>query len=83
MPSSSLYPVLGLLEKEMGELFMKRHERAKQLVVFVGVAGIGTGEGPHAAARQPQAAASELGPSTPPPAKCSKRTKAEEAAGPT
>ncbi|KAJ9534152.1 hypothetical protein QJQ45_002146 [Haematococcus lacustris] len=33
------------LEKEMGELFMKRHERAKQLVVFVGVAGIGTGEG--------------------------------------
>ncbi|KAJ9518456.1 hypothetical protein QJQ45_018492 [Haematococcus lacustris] len=36
---------------------------------------------PHAAARQP--AASEPGPSTPPPAKRSKRTKAEQAAEPT
>ncbi|GFH30469.1 hypothetical protein HaLaN_29334 [Haematococcus lacustris] len=31
------------LEKDMAELSMKRHKRAKQLVVFFGAAGIGTG----------------------------------------
>ncbi|KAJ9533128.1 hypothetical protein QJQ45_018228 [Haematococcus lacustris] len=34
-----------VLEKEMAELFMKRHQRAQQLVVFFGIAGIGTGGG--------------------------------------
>ncbi|KAJ9532096.1 hypothetical protein QJQ45_003812 [Haematococcus lacustris] len=33
------------LEEEMSELSTKRHGRAKQLVVFFGTAGIGTGEG--------------------------------------
>ncbi|KAJ9508848.1 hypothetical protein QJQ45_028163 [Haematococcus lacustris] len=33
------------LEKDMAELSMKRHKRAKQLVVFFGAAGIGTGGG--------------------------------------
>ncbi|GFH05709.1 uncharacterized protein HaLaN_00212, partial [Haematococcus lacustris] len=33
------------LEKEMEELSMERHGRAKQLVVFFGAAGIGTGGG--------------------------------------
>ncbi|KAJ9524307.1 hypothetical protein QJQ45_008489 [Haematococcus lacustris] len=33
------------LEKEMAELSMKRHNRAKQLVVFFGAATIGTGGG--------------------------------------
>ncbi|KAJ9526449.1 hypothetical protein QJQ45_009922 [Haematococcus lacustris] len=61
------------LKEDMAELSMKRHGRAKQLVVFFGAADIGTG-GPS------QPAASEPGPSTPQPAK---RTKAEPAAEPT
>ncbi|KAJ9531136.1 hypothetical protein QJQ45_000865 [Haematococcus lacustris] len=123
------------LEEDMAEVSMERHERAKQLVVFFGAAGIGTAGGPRGTDRrrgrvvfvdeyrtsrgssavngqqpswsqqpdQPvrglmwcpvvappkppqapcssqeatQAAASEPGPSTPPPAKRSKRTKAE------
>ncbi|KAJ9510116.1 hypothetical protein QJQ45_015597 [Haematococcus lacustris] len=87
-------------EKDMAEVSMERHGRAKQQVVFFGAASIGTGGGwgadavlqacckvpPQApcsqAATQP-AAASEPGPSTPPPAKRSKRTKAEPAADPT
>ncbi|KAJ9514125.1 hypothetical protein QJQ45_002224 [Haematococcus lacustris] len=90
------------LEEDMEEVSMERHGLAKQLVVFFGAAGIGTGGGwgadavlracckvwppasphrPHAAARQP--AASEPGPSTPPPAKRSKHTEAEQAAEPT
>ncbi|GFH23497.1 hypothetical protein HaLaN_21114 [Haematococcus lacustris] len=34
-----------MLEEEITELSMKRHGRAKQLVVFFGAAGIGTGGG--------------------------------------
>ncbi|KAJ9528977.1 hypothetical protein QJQ45_000542 [Haematococcus lacustris] len=71
----------------MAEVSMERHGRAKQLVVFFGAASIGTRGG--APRKPPQApcssqaatpaAASEPGPSTPPPAKRSKRTKAEQA----
>ncbi|KAJ9513812.1 hypothetical protein QJQ45_020891 [Haematococcus lacustris] len=127
------------LEEEMAELSIKRHGRAKQLVVFFGAASIGTrggwgadavlracrkvvcrprgtdqrrgrvvlvdehhtsrvssavnGQQPLAPRKPPQAprssqaetqpAASEPGPSTPLPAKRSKRTKAEPAAEPT
>ncbi|KAJ9532095.1 hypothetical protein QJQ45_003811 [Haematococcus lacustris] len=105
------------LEEEMSQLSMKRHGHAKQLVVFFGAAGIGTGGGwgadavlracckvvceprglmwcpvvapckPPQAPRSSQeatpAAASEPGPSTPPPAKRNKRIKAEPAAKPT
>ncbi|KAJ9505599.1 hypothetical protein QJQ45_029296 [Haematococcus lacustris] len=41
------YPGLGYkrLEEDMAELSMKRHNRAKQLVVFFGAASIGTGGG--------------------------------------
>ncbi|KAJ9523430.1 hypothetical protein QJQ45_005330 [Haematococcus lacustris] len=39
-----------LLEEDMAELSMKRHNRAKQLVVFFGAVGIGTGGGWGAAA---------------------------------
>ncbi|KAJ9505743.1 hypothetical protein QJQ45_029263 [Haematococcus lacustris] len=80
----------------MAEVCMKRHGHAKQLVVFFGAASIGTGGGWGAdavlracckvARRSSQAttpaAASEPGPSTPPPAKRSKRTEAEQAAEP-
>ncbi|KAJ9525539.1 hypothetical protein QJQ45_003095 [Haematococcus lacustris] len=124
---------------EVAELSMKRHGRAKQLVVLFGAAGIGTrggwgadavlracckvvcrprgtdqrrgrvvlvdehrttrvsstvnGKQPLAPGKPPQApcssqaatqpAASKPGSSTPPPAKHSKRTKAEQAAEPT
>ncbi|KAJ9531733.1 hypothetical protein QJQ45_021885 [Haematococcus lacustris] len=136
------------LEKDMAEVSMERHGRAKQLVVFFGAASIGTGGGsavnglqpceeeldheqptrragwkppagqveprllrpawsqqrdqpvrglmwcPVVAPRKPpqaprssqaatQAAASEPGPSTSPPAKRSKRTQADQAAEPT
>ncbi|KAJ9525913.1 hypothetical protein QJQ45_009218 [Haematococcus lacustris] len=81
------------LEEDMAEVSMKRHGRANQLVVFFGAAGIGTGGGWVAPRKPPQApcssqeasqpAASEPGPSTPPPAQRSKRTKAEQAAEPT
>ncbi|KAJ9532308.1 hypothetical protein QJQ45_010404 [Haematococcus lacustris] len=105
------------LEEEMSQLSMKRHGHAKQLVVFFGAAGIGTGGGwgadavlracckvvceprglmwcpvvapckPPQAPRSSQeatpAAASEPGPSTPPPAKRNKRIKAEPTAAPT
>ncbi|KAJ9532303.1 hypothetical protein QJQ45_010406 [Haematococcus lacustris] len=105
------------LEEEMSHLSTKRHGRAKQLVVFFGTAGIGTGGGwgadavlqacckvvcrprglmwcpvvapckPPQAPRSSQeatpAAASEPGPSTPPPAKRNKRIKAEPTAAPT
>ncbi|KAJ9507960.1 hypothetical protein QJQ45_021287, partial [Haematococcus lacustris] len=94
-----------LKQKDMAEVFMERHGRAKQMVVFSGAAGIGTRRGwtlsqrrdqpvrgmmwcPVVAPRKPpqapcssqaatQPAASEPGPSTPPPAERSKRTKAE------
>ncbi|GFH17261.1 hypothetical protein HaLaN_13853 [Haematococcus lacustris] len=33
------------LKEDMAEVSMKRHGRAKQLVVFFGAAGIGTGGG--------------------------------------
>ncbi|GFH25982.1 uncharacterized protein HaLaN_24044 [Haematococcus lacustris] len=36
---------LKKLEKEMAEVSMKRHKRAKQLVLFFGAAGVGTGGG--------------------------------------
>ncbi|GFH30921.1 hypothetical protein HaLaN_29859, partial [Haematococcus lacustris] len=68
------------LKEDMAEVSMERHGRAKQLVVFFGAASIGTGGGSQEAT---QPAASEPGPSTPPPAKRSKRTKAEQAAEPT
>ncbi|KAJ9527234.1 hypothetical protein QJQ45_025492 [Haematococcus lacustris] len=85
------------LEEDMAELSMERHGRAKQMVVFFGAAGIGTGGGwgadavlracckvaPCSSLAATQPAASEPGPSTPPPAKRSKRTKAEQAAEPT
>ncbi|KAJ9527760.1 hypothetical protein QJQ45_000320 [Haematococcus lacustris] len=80
----------------MAEVSMERHGRAKQLVVFFGAAGIGTKGGwgagavlracckvpgnSQAAARP---AASEPGPSSPLPAKRSKRTKVEQPAEPT
>ncbi|KAJ9517087.1 hypothetical protein QJQ45_002598 [Haematococcus lacustris] len=79
----------------MAELSMQRHGHAKQLVVFFGAAGIGPKGGPdvvpgsgHAQAptgpMQPGShTASEPGPSSPWPAKRSKRTKAEQAAEPT
>ncbi|GFH27182.1 hypothetical protein HaLaN_25461 [Haematococcus lacustris] len=84
------------LEEDMEEVSMQRHGRAKQLVVFFEAASIGTrgGWGADAvlsacckAPRSSQAAtppaASEPGPSTPLPAKRTKRTKAEPAAEPT
>ncbi|KAJ9518781.1 hypothetical protein QJQ45_026057 [Haematococcus lacustris] len=108
------------LQEEMAEVAMKRHGRAKQLVVFFGAASMDTKGGwganavlracckvvlepavpglmwslvvaPHKPPQAPcssqaaiQPAASEPGPSTPLPAKRSKRTKAEpEAAEPT
>ncbi|GFH17208.1 hypothetical protein HaLaN_13788 [Haematococcus lacustris] len=37
--------VTGRLEKDMAKLSLKRHNRAKQLVVLFGAAGIGTGGG--------------------------------------
>ncbi|GFH16053.1 hypothetical protein HaLaN_12401 [Haematococcus lacustris] len=37
--------LLGTLEEEMAEVSTERHGRAKQLVVFFGAAGIGTGGG--------------------------------------
>ncbi|KAJ9518295.1 hypothetical protein QJQ45_010247 [Haematococcus lacustris] len=40
-------------------------------------------QAPCSSQEAPQPAASEPGPSTPPPAKCSKRTQAEQAAEPT
>ncbi|KAJ9520460.1 hypothetical protein QJQ45_000200 [Haematococcus lacustris] len=98
-------------KKDMAEVSMKRHGRAKQLVVFFGVASIGTGgrwawsqqrdqpvrgmmwcpvlaprkppQAPRSSQGATPAAASEPGPSTPPPAKRSKRTKAEQVAEPT
>ncbi|KAJ9517735.1 hypothetical protein QJQ45_004039 [Haematococcus lacustris] len=81
---------LKALEKDMAEVSMKRHGRAKQLVVFFGAASIGTQGGPRKPPQSPrssqeatQPAASEPGLSTPLPAKRSKRTKAEQAAEPT
>ncbi|KAJ9513945.1 hypothetical protein QJQ45_021036, partial [Haematococcus lacustris] len=70
------------------EVAMKRHGRAKQLVVSFGAASIGTrGVAPRKPPQAPcssqaatQPAASEPGPSTPSPDKRSKRTKAEQAA---
>ncbi|KAJ9534066.1 hypothetical protein QJQ45_002064 [Haematococcus lacustris] len=84
----ALEQFFNALEEDMVEVSMERHGRAKQLVVFFGAAGIGTGGGgPTQAPRSSQAAAqpaaSKPGPSTPPPAKRSKRTKAEQAAEPT
>ncbi|KAJ9505753.1 hypothetical protein QJQ45_013015 [Haematococcus lacustris] len=84
-----------MLEREMAEWLMKGYERAKQLVVFFATAGIGTGDvgalvrvevlihtiSWSQEATQP--AASEPGPSIPPPAKRSNRIKAEQAAEPT
>ncbi|KAJ9529902.1 hypothetical protein QJQ45_022291 [Haematococcus lacustris] len=40
------------LEEEMAELSMKRHGRAKQLVVFFGAAGIGAAGGPRGKGQQ-------------------------------
>ncbi|KAJ9507437.1 hypothetical protein QJQ45_006420 [Haematococcus lacustris] len=42
----TLEQVFKKLEEDMEEVSMKRHGRAKQLVVFFGAAGIGTGSGP-------------------------------------
>ncbi|KAJ9511153.1 hypothetical protein QJQ45_013222 [Haematococcus lacustris] len=71
------------LEKDMAEVSMERHGRAKQLVVFFGAAGIGT-RAPTGPMQQPgsHTASTEPGPSTPPPAKRSKRTEAEPPAEP-
>ncbi|GFH29180.1 uncharacterized protein HaLaN_27803, partial [Haematococcus lacustris] len=77
------------LEEDMTEVSIECHGYAKQLVVFFGAANIGTG-GADAVLRAcckarsssqeaTLAAASEPGPSIPPPAKRSKRTKAEQA----
>ncbi|KAJ9517606.1 hypothetical protein QJQ45_025078 [Haematococcus lacustris] len=82
------------LERDMAEVSMERHGRAKQLVVFFVAAGIGTkgvwgadAAGPPQAPTSPMQpgshTASEPGPSSPRPAKRSKRTKAEQAAEPT
>ncbi|GFH25760.1 RWD domain-containing protein [Haematococcus lacustris] len=84
------------LEEDMAEVSMERHGRAKQLVVFFGAASIGTAGGwgadavlracckaPRSSQAATQPAASERGPSSPPPAKRSKRIKAEQAAEPT
>ncbi|KAJ9526460.1 hypothetical protein QJQ45_009934 [Haematococcus lacustris] len=85
------------LEEDMAAVSMKRHGRAKQLVVFFGAAGIGTGGAwgadavlracwkvPSCSSQEAsQPAASEPGPSTPLPAKRSKRTEAEQAIEPT
>ncbi|KAJ9506284.1 hypothetical protein QJQ45_000066 [Haematococcus lacustris] len=97
------------MEEENANLSMKRHGRAKQLVVFFGAATIGTrgGWGADAMLRacckvvcRPRGIDQrrgrvvlvdehrtsrplEVGPSTHPPAKRSKRTKAEQAAEPT
>ncbi|GFH24639.1 uncharacterized protein HaLaN_22470 [Haematococcus lacustris] len=81
------------LGEDMEEVSMQRHGHAKQLVVFFGAATIGTRGGwgadavlqacrkaPRSSQAATQAAASEPGPSTPLPAKRSKRTKAEPAA---
>ncbi|KAJ9514969.1 hypothetical protein QJQ45_002797 [Haematococcus lacustris] len=76
------------LEKDMVEVSMERHGHAKQLVVFFGAAGIGTGGGaprkppqaPRSSQEATQPAASEPRPSRPLPAKRSKRAKAEQAA---
>ncbi|GFH18221.1 uncharacterized protein HaLaN_14987 [Haematococcus lacustris] len=76
------------LEEDMAAVSMKRHGHAKQLVVFFGAAGIGSkgGWGADAELRAcckvvsqeaTQPATSEPGPSTPVPAKRSKRTKAD------
>ncbi|GFH08629.1 uncharacterized protein HaLaN_03618 [Haematococcus lacustris] len=67
------------LEKDMAEVSMERHGRAKQLVVFFGAASIGTRgywgadavlraccKAPRSSQEATQAAASEPGPSTPP-----------------
>ncbi|KAJ9531351.1 hypothetical protein QJQ45_006799 [Haematococcus lacustris] len=71
------------LKEGKAEVSMERHKRVKQLVVFFSMAGIGTRGG--WAPMQPgsHTASSEPGPSTPPPAKRSKCTKAEQAAEPT
>ncbi|GFH18268.1 uncharacterized protein HaLaN_15042 [Haematococcus lacustris] len=58
------------LEEDMAEVSIERHGRTKQLVA------------PRSSQEASQAAASEPGPSTPLPAKRSKRTKAEPAAEP-
>ncbi|KAJ9518786.1 hypothetical protein QJQ45_026069, partial [Haematococcus lacustris] len=97
------------LQEEMAEVAMKRHGRAKQLLMFFGAASIDIKGGleprrdqpvlglmwspvvaPHKPPQAPcssqaatQTAASEPGPSTPLPAKRSKRIKAEQAAEPT
>ncbi|KAJ9531340.1 hypothetical protein QJQ45_006789 [Haematococcus lacustris] len=81
---------------EVAEVSMERQKRAKQLVVFFAAAGIGTRGGwgadavlracckvPPCSQAATQPAASEPGPSTPPPAKRSKRTMAVQAAEPT
>ncbi|GFH30393.1 hypothetical protein HaLaN_29243 [Haematococcus lacustris] len=82
------------LEKDMAEVSMERHGRAKQLVVFFGAASIGTRGGwvanavlracckaPCSSQEVTQPAASEPGPSTPPPAK-RKAAKAKPAPQP-
>ncbi|KAJ9506130.1 hypothetical protein QJQ45_016512 [Haematococcus lacustris] len=51
------------LEEKMAEVSMKRHQLPEQLVLSFGAAGIGTGGGPKHT----------------PPARCSRRTKAEQA----
>ncbi|KAJ9507461.1 hypothetical protein QJQ45_006462 [Haematococcus lacustris] len=83
--------------EDMAEVAMERHGRAKQLYVFFGAAGIGTGGGwgadavlracckvaPCTSQAATQPAVSEPGPSSPLPAKHSNRTEAEQAAAPT
>ncbi|KAJ9505629.1 hypothetical protein QJQ45_024235, partial [Haematococcus lacustris] len=79
----ALEHIFKKLEEDMEEVSMERHGRAKQLVVIFGAAGIALGEAACSSQAATQPAASEPGPSTPPPAKRSKRTKAEQAAKPT
>ncbi|KAJ9531126.1 hypothetical protein QJQ45_000879 [Haematococcus lacustris] len=63
----ALEQFLKKLEKDMAEVSMQHHRRAKQLVVFFGAASIGTGGGPQAAARKPRRQQHQsLGPSLPP-----------------
>ncbi|KAJ9525827.1 hypothetical protein QJQ45_009299 [Haematococcus lacustris] len=70
------------LEKEMAELSMECQSVAKQMVVLF-VASRKPPQAPCSSQEARQPAVSELGPSTPSPAKRSKRTKAEQASEPT
>ncbi|KAJ9517514.1 hypothetical protein QJQ45_024996, partial [Haematococcus lacustris] len=81
----------GRLEEDMAKVSMERHGRAKQLVVFLGAAGIGTQrvahrkppQAPCSSQAATQAAAPEPGPNTPPPAKRIKAASANEPTQPT